>query len=163
LKKLFLLRHAKSSWKERGLRDFDRPLNSRGRKDAPIMGERLNNRGVQLDLIISSPAKRAITTARIIADKINYSSEKIREVQSIYGASVEEMIQLLAKVENKVDCLMLVGHNPTFTMLAEALSKQHFGNIPTCGIVEMTFNYESWDYSSAGLFDLQLFDYPKKA
>jgi phosphohistidine phosphatase len=162
LKTLFLLRHAKSSWKERGLSDFDRPLNSRGERDAPIMGERLKARHVKIDLIMSSPAKRALKTAQIIAGKIAYHIDSIREERMIYGASAKQMMALISTVDDRFDQLLLVGHNPTFTLLAETLCKREFGNLPTCGIVEMSLNYESWAYCSEGLFELKRFDYPKK-
>ena len=162
MKTLFLLRHAKSSWKERGLSDFDRPLNERGKRDAPAMGERLKARNVKIDLIISSPAKRALNTAKIIAGKIDYPLDSIREERTIYRASIKQMMALISGADDKVEHLLVVGHNPTFTLLTETLCKRDFGNLPTCGIVEMSLDYESWAYCSEGLFNLKSFDYPKK-
>lgn len=126
------------------------------------MGERLKARNVKIDLIISSPAKRTLNTAQIIAGKVDYPLSSIREERIIYGASITQMMALISAVDDQLNQVLLVGHNPTFTLLAETLCKRDFGNLPTCGIIEMSFNYESWAYCSEGLFDLKSFDYPKK-
>lgn len=161
MKELFIIRHAKSSWKDSSMRDFDRPLNDRGKKDAPNMGDRLMMKNIKPDLIVSSPANRAKTTANIIAEKVQYGSDKIQYNADIYGASVAEMIKLINRLDDRHQRVFLFGHNPTFTELAEELSNEHFGNLPTCGIVGLQFEFDSWELISSGTGDLLMYDYPK--
>lgn len=161
MKTLFIIRHAKSSWKDTSIRDLDRPLNPRGLRDAPTMGERLFNANHKADLMISSPAKRAIHTAQIIAQKTGYEPAQILKEASIYGANSQQLIELICKTNNEVDTLFIFGHNPSFTYLAEELSNESFGNIPTCGIVALQFPFDQWEYCSRGTADLLFYDYPK--
>lgn len=161
MKELFLIRHAKSSWSDPSLKDFDRPLNKRGKKDAPRMGERLLKKNLKPDLILSSPANRAINTAKEIAQKLEYPLELIQENQIIYGANATEMIQLLCATKPNVKRLFVFGHNPTISSLAEALSNEPLGDIPTCAVVALKFPFESWEYLSMGTADLWFYDYPK--
>lgn len=162
MKRLLICRHAKSSWKEPKLRDFDRPLNKRGKGDAPEMGRRLAAQGVQPDLICSSPAVRAGETARQYAEKIGYPVEQIRFNPRLYEASVALLLALIHKVEPEVETLMVVGHNPESTLLANYLSGLTIGNIPTSGIVALTFAASSWQDIKASGGTLLFFDYPKK-
>ncbi len=162
MKKLYLIRHAKSSWKERGLRDFDRPLNKRGKRDAPFMGNMLRRKGVKPDLIISSPANRAITTAETVALEINYNPEDIVEDKNIYEAGAGEVIDIINKIDDKHETAMIFGHNPGFTMLANYLSGQRIDNIPTCGIAYIEFPFDSWSEVEIDTGKLVEFEYPKK-
>tara|TARA_B100001109_G_C18864333_1_gene476041 strand:+ start:152 stop:643 length:492 start_codon:yes stop_codon:yes gene_type:complete len=161
LKSLFIIRHAKSSWKDTSISDIDRPLNSRGLRDAPTMGERLFNANYKADLMISSPAKRAIHTAQIIAQKTEYQPSKIQTQASIYGSNSHQLIDLICKTNDDVDTLFIFGHNPSFTYLAEDLSNESFGNIPTCGIVALQLPFDQWRYCSRGTANLLFYDYPK--
>ncbi|MEQ8909864.1 MAG: histidine phosphatase family protein [Vicingaceae bacterium] len=161
MKELFIIRHAKSSWSNANLKDFDRPLNERGLRDAPRMGERLQKKNLKPDLIVSSPANRALTTAKTIAEKLSYPSDCIREESLIYGATVNDMIQLLSKTQDKVKRLFVFGHNPTFSSLAEELSNESLGSIPTCAVVALKVPFESWQMLSRGTADLWFYDYPK--
>ncbi len=161
MKKLFIIRHAKSSWGNPQLRDFDRPLNSRGENDAPLMGKVLGNKGYEANLIISSPANRAITTARTIANAIGYPVENIVEEQNIYGAGPQEMLDLINQTNDEVESLFLFGHNPTFTFLAEMLSEANIGNLPTCGVVGIEFEYENWTMVTANSGHCFYYDFPK--
>jgi phosphohistidine phosphatase len=162
MKKLYLIRHAKSSWKERNLRDFDRPLNKRGNRDAPYMGNLLRQKGVSPSLIISSPAKRAITTANKIANEIGYNYESIIKNENIYEASAGEIIDIINSIEDEHETAMLFGHNPGFTMVANYLSNQRIDNIPTCGIAYIEFPFDSWSSVEVGTGKLIEFEYPKK-
>ncbi len=162
MKRLYLVRHAKSSWKEPALADFDRPLNKRGKRDAPFMGKRLKEYQAQPDLIITSPAKRAAKTAKIIAQEIDVSKKRIIYDETIYEAGVSALLHAIQQTDNSADNLMLFGHNPGLTMLAEYLSDATVGNIPTCGIFCMDFDLGSWKNVEKGEGMVIFFDYPKK-
>lgn len=159
---LVLVRHAKSSWEHSGLADYQRPLNLRGERDAPRMGQRLVKRNINLELIISSTAVRALTTAQTIAKKLNYALENIILDESIYGADPRELIDMLRVVDNRYNCIMLVGHNPGITELVYQLSGEDLGNVPTCGIATLSFDIQEWGGVKEGQAQLLDFDYPKK-
>jgi len=161
MKRLTLVRHAKSSWKDESLRDFDRPLNKRGKHDAPMMGARLAQRKLKPDLIVSSPAKRAIRTARVIADAIGYPRKQISEQNSIYEASHDALLEMIQEFDDTFQHMMLFGHNPAFTYLAKSLIHEHIENVPTCGIVCIDFDVGSWSAVDHGKGQLVFFDYPK--
>jgi len=162
MKRLYLVRHAKSSWKYNDLTDFERPLNGRGKRNAPFMGSRLNHYKVRPDLMISSPAARAHTTAKIIANEIDYPIEKIVTEKLLYIAGVSTILSVINSIDNVNNDVMLFGHNPGFTSLAEYLADYQIDNIPTCGIFCIEFEADSWLEISGGLGSLIFFDYPKK-
>ncbi len=158
--KLFIIRHAKSSWDHVGLLDFDRPLNHRGIADAPKMGERLKAKGVKPDMILSSNALRAKKTIKEIAKKVKFKN-KITFKRKIYEANLSTLHKMIKKVDKKNKTLFLCGHNFELNMLAE----KYVGfdeNIPTCGIVEIEFNCNKWKDISKKNARLISFDYPKK-
>ena len=107
MKILTLVRHAKSSWKYPGLDDFERPLNKRGQRNAPLMGRILKKLDLKPELILSSPANRASMTARIISDQINYPLEKIRYEESIYATSENELLHVIAEIDDHINRAML--------------------------------------------------------
>ena len=161
MKTLILVRHAKSSWKHPGLPDRLRPLNKRGQHDAPVMGKRLAKREITPDLIVSSPAARAMATAESIAREIGHPEEEIRADERLYGASAFELLEIIQELDDALEHVMLIGHNPGLTDLANDLGCD-IDNIPTCGIVEMEFDTDSWahvDDVDPACVD---FDYPKK-
>lgn len=160
MKNLYIIRHAKSSWKDASLTDFERPLNKRGDNDAPFMGQVLKNKGILPDLIISSPATRAKSTSSIIAQEIAYSGEILLD-KRIYEASSSELLQLVNGIEDKYSSVFIFGHNPGFTYLAESLSGEYFGNIPTCGVVGISFDFEEWAMISSDTGSVFLYDFPK--
>ena len=121
LKTVYIVRHAKSSQHSTELTDKERPLNGRGERDAPFMGNLLRSMGVNPDLVVTSPAARARTTARLLAEKLAYPREKIRVNAELYAGDEEEILRLVQSTDNAVNQLMLVGHNPTLTILALAL------------------------------------------
>ena len=164
MKRLYLIRHAKSSWNEPDLADIDRPLNKRGKRDAPFMGKRLKEgHRVNPDIIISSPAKRALRTAKIIAKEINYPKEKIEIKDSLYGSGVEAMLNVIQYLDDSLNEVMLFGHNPDLTSLANYLSNHEVDNIPTCGIFCVDFDVKSWRDVEGGKGIFKFFDYPKKS
>ena len=162
MKKLYLVRHAKSSWKQPELSDFERPLNKRGKRDAPFMGNILNEKGIMPDLIISSPAVRAYTTARIIAEEIGYPPEKIETNEDIYEASAGEILDIINGIEDHNNTVMIFGHNPGFTSLSNYLSGKFIDNIPTCGISIIEFDVDKWEDVVLNGGKLISFEFPKK-
>ena len=162
MKHLFLNRHAKSDWAQPGLTDFDRPLNDRGVHDAPMMGKRLASRSENIDLIVSSPANRAITTAMVIAKQIGYPAEKIKQEPRIYEARVNDLLKILNHLDNTYNTVMFFGHNPGFTDFADYLTGAGILNIPTCGICKISFEIEDWAEVSAHLGNMDYFDFPKR-
>ncbi|MCB0803291.1 MAG: histidine phosphatase family protein [Flavobacteriales bacterium] len=162
MKTLYLIRHAKSSWDEIGLSDFERPLNSRGKKDVLVMGQRLKEAGILPQIIISSSANRAFTTAQSLAAQIDFNLDSIEIEPRIYEASAKTLSSIINHIDDSKNIAFLIGHNPGFTYLAEDLTGEHFGNIPTCGIVGIEFPIESWQYVSNNSGTCISYDYPKK-
>ena len=158
---LFLVRHAKSSWDDVALTDKERPLADRGKRDAPMMGKRLAKRQVRPDLILSSPARRALSTAEIIAKELNYRAEDIVVDDRLYATEAETLLGVIGDLSDKLKCVMLFGHNPEFTDLAHRLSNEP-ALMPTCAVAQFTF--ESTSRSSIGSTKPAevLLDYPKK-
>jgi len=159
---LFLLRHAKSDWSTQGQKDFDRELAPRGNLDAPRMGRKLYELGVSPDLIIASTAIRAKYTAQYIAEQLKFDTEKIEFNEEIYEASLRTLLHVINNLPEETKKVMLVGHNPGLTYLAEFLTKKEIGTIPTCGVVSLEFNVDSWAEISGGLADMKWFIFPKQ-
>jgi phosphohistidine phosphatase len=162
MKTLYIARHAKSSWKDPELSDFDRPLNKRGKRDAPFMGKLLKDSGVKPDLIISSPAKRAIVTAKEFAGKLDYPGKKIKQDDRIYYNTVNDLMAVISGIDNEVDHLMLFGHNPSFTELANELCNHPVDNIPTAAVYAIDFEVDNWKQIGTKTGSLRFFEYPKK-
>ncbi len=160
MKKVYLIRHAKSSWKDSLQSDFERPLSKRGKADAPLMGAKLKGKKIVPDIIYSSPAVRAKTTAEIIAKKVGFEKEIVFK-KDIYEASVSTLHKILTKIADKKSVAFLFGHNPSLNELAEKYLNFN-ENIPTCGVVEIEFDCDSWADIGAESARLVLFDYPKK-
>ncbi|MFA6196344.1 MAG: histidine phosphatase family protein [Sulfurimonas sp.] len=159
MKKVYLIRHAKSSWKDSSQDDFERPLNKRGKSDAPLMGSKLKDRKIVPDIIYSSPALRAKTTAEIIARKIGFEKEIVFK-KDIYEASASTLHKILTKIDDNNSVVFLFGHNPSLNELVEKYINFN-ENIPTCGVVEIEFDCDSWEDISVENARLVLFDYPK--
>ena len=160
MKALYLARHAKSSWKNPELSDIDRPLNKRGKKDAPFMGEALNEKGVKLDLMVTSPANRARLTAESIAKAIGYKKKNIVVDEDLYEFSSSGFIEIINQFDDEFDSVMMFGHNPGFTTLNNNLTDQYIDNIPTCGIVCIQFDLQ-WNEIESNSGKNQYFIYPK--
>jgi phosphohistidine phosphatase len=161
MKTLTILRHAKSSWDEKGLPDFERPLNRRGEQNAPMMAGRLTEAGIRPSLILSSPAVRAWTTARLVAREISYPLEFLQRESSLYLAGVDRVLELLAAQDAGFNSVVIVGHNPGLTEFANYLLPGVTSNIPTCGIVALSIDTEDWDLRNRKNAELLLYDYPK--
>ncbi|MFH1196257.1 MAG: histidine phosphatase family protein [bacterium] len=161
MKKLFLVRHAKSSWDEPGLSDLERPLNKRGKKDAPFMADLVKNSGQHFDQIISSPALRAITTAMIFAEALGFNKKDIIKKESLYEADFEDILNNIRELDNSAESAILFGHNPGLTIFNNYMTDKQIENLPTCGILEIEFDLESWRDIEEYSGKLISFDYPK--
>jgi phosphohistidine phosphatase len=162
MKFLTLLRHAKSSWKDPKMDDFDRPLNGRGKRDAPLMGNRLVSYGDIPEMIISSPAERARKTAELVAAALQYHPSAIRFEPCIYEADAETLIELVSQLDDNWKNVMLVGHNPGLTELANLLAPCNLDNIVTCGVARFAFETSRWRDIRVHSGQFLFYDYPKK-
>lgn len=160
--KLILLRHGKSSWDDARLDDFDRPLSPRGLRNVPEMGRRLARRGPAPDLIVSSTAVRALTTARGVAREIGYREDRIREAPELYLASPDEILRVIRAAPAGVATLMVVGHNPGMTELANRLDDIRLDHMPTAAMLCVEFAAGNWSDIRPDEAGLCWFDYPKK-
>jgi len=162
MKTLFLVRHAKSSRDDPNMPDKDRPLNDRGKRDAPKMGERLAKRDVKPNLILSSPARRALNTAEIIAKKLGYKLKDIVVDDRLYAVEADDLLRVIHRLGDKLERVMLFGHNPELTELAHRLSSK-ITHMPTCAVAEFTFDAKSWSYIGKGKPTRVTVDYPKQS
>lgn len=161
MKHLYLVRHAKSSWDDHTLSDLERPLNKRGKRDAPFMGKLLKKLKVNPDLILSSPAKRALTTAKIFAGELDFPEKNIVVDDDIYESSPGEIINVISEVGEENKSIMVFGHNPSFSSLAYLLTNSHV-DMPTCSIAAIEFTFNSWSEIEPNTGKLIFFEYPKK-
>lgn len=161
MKILYIIRHAKSSWDDPSLDDFDRPLNNRGLRDAPVMGSRLAKDNNLPDLLLSSSANRAVSTCRIVADQIGYPLTSIKTDPKLYHAEPRQLLSVIQSLDNRILCAATFGHNPGLTDAVNKLLNTNISNIPTCGIVKCRFDVTSWQQVHWGSGTLVFFDYPK--
>lgn len=162
MKSLTIVRHAKSSWKHRELSDRERPLNKRGKRDAPAMAQRVADAGIRPSQIISSPAVRAWTTARIFANELGYPAEFLQREDGLYLASLDNLLDVVATQDAGFNHLMLFGHNPGLTDFANYLVPGLTSNLPTCGVVSVSLECDDWMLYDRPVTELVLHDYPKK-
>jgi phosphohistidine phosphatase len=159
MKKLYIIRHAKSSWKE-GLDDYDRGLKKRGKLNSPFMAEKLTSRGVKIDYIVSSSAKRTKKTTTLMNEVLGLDPTQIEFKKELYLASPKTIITEIQKTDDSVNELMVVAHNPGVTQVVNFLAKEHFENIPTASIACILFGIDSWsEIKNNG--KLGFFIYPK--
>ncbi|OFE13703.1 hypothetical protein PHACT_11635 [Pseudohongiella acticola] len=163
MKTLILVRHAKSSWNDQAQRDIDRPLNERGRHDAPLMADNLDKRGTHPQRILCSPALRTASTAEIFANHLSIPKELIHLERQIYLAGSAHLLQLIRNQDDKLDSVMLVGHNPALTDLFNDLcGEATLDNMPTCCVAELSLPITQWSDLLIGQAELKYIDYPKK-
>ena len=143
MRTLILLRHAKSSWNEPGLSDRDRPLDARGERDAPRMGKRLAELGLDPDFVLSSPAVRALATAMSVARKLDCGRAQVRVDERLYAADEDDLLEVIREQGDKAKCVMLVGHNPGMTDLAHRFANA-IAHLPTCAAAVFEFDAKSW-------------------
>ena len=161
MKTLILVRHAKSSWDEAGLSDSERPLNDRGKKDAPEMAKRLRKRGLSIDALVSSPAERAFRTARFFAKEFDFKKDDIVVEKALYGALSAHFEQVIEGLKEQVNTVAIFSHNPGITDYANTLTNVHTDNIPTCGVFAVQANVESWKAFAKAEKSFLFYDYPK--
>lgn len=161
MKLLTLVRHAKSSWDTAGMDDFDRPLNERGKKDAPEMAKRLKEKGIKIDTFLSSPAKRAFKTAKCFAEEYNYEKKNIVLIDALYHASVTAFLEIVQKIEDQHNSVIIFSHNPGITEFVNTLSSVRLDNMPTCGIFAVQCNVDKWSEFLKNEKQFLFFDYPK--
>jgi phosphohistidine phosphatase len=159
---LHIVRHGKSSWDYENLSDIDRPLSQRGIDNAYFMAKKLADRKVVPDRLITSPANRALYTAVIFARVMKIPYDRIRISDTIYTGYTDDLIDLIRNLENSLNQVLIFGHNPAFTSLANQLTNNYIDNIPTAGIVSLTYNLESWDQIEKTAPSKDFFDYPKR-
>lgn len=158
-----MVRHAKSSWADPGQKDYDRPLNDRGERDAPAMGERLKKLGIKPDIVISSTAKRAAQTAKKIAKGIGYDKDAIKWYEKLYHCTPDIYEEVIYEIEDDINTVFIISHNPGTTQFVNELSGEFFvDNVPTCGVVGAEFEADSWTDFSTVNKKIILFEYPKK-
>ncbi len=163
MKSLTLIRHAKSSWSDMALSDHDRPLNGRGKRDAPMMGDVLEARGFEPDLMVTSTAVRARTTCEVIASAIGFPADKIIDESQIYHAGVSALMLVISQLDETVGSAVLFGHNPGFHDLVNTLVAGHpIDHYPTCAVAMMDLAIEHWAEVAEGCASLREYLIPKQ-
>ena len=163
MKRLYLVRHAKSSWTDSNLSDHDRPLNKRGLRDAPTMAKRLLARGAPLDLIVTSSALRAVTTARAFAESFELDETLIHIEPRLYQAEPDEILEILHQLDDVWTAIMCVGHHPGMPELADLCCDNKIGHMPTCAIVTLEIDSDRWQDLRLAPKRLLDFNFPKKS
>ena len=162
MKSLSIIRHAKSSWSSQVATDLERPLNKRGRRDGPIMAKRFAARHESLDLLVSSPAARAFSTALYFADALGLGDDEVLVEEGLYHAGTRDVLRFIGMLDDSINRAALVAHNPTLTDLVNTLSDLQLTNLPTCGVVDLIFESESWREAASSMARDAFFDYPKR-
>ncbi|PWT95907.1 MAG: phosphohistidine phosphatase [Bacteroidetes bacterium] len=161
---ILLIRHAKSSWDDSSISDFDRPLNDRGKKDAPEMANRLEERKFSIDRLVSSPAKRARRTAEIFLKELGKNEDELVLKSELYHASPEIFYEVLEQLDDHWHNVALFAHNPGITEFANQLTDAiRVDNIPTCGIFAFRADLNKWKDFRKAKKEFWFFDYPKNS
>lgn len=156
MKKLILVRHAKSSW-EYDLTDINRPLKKRGITDTHLVSEKFLEYGIKIDLLCSSDAVRALTTAEIFAEKLQLLKENINIKHDLYDFSGDRLIDVIKNCSNSVNVLMIFGHNFALTNFVNVYGDQYIENVPTCGLTIIDFKIKAWENINKGITSLTIF------
>lgn len=162
MKTIYLVRHAKSDWNSAHTSDFERTLNERGMKAAPFMATRLRGKKVRPEVVLSSPAKRALTTAEIFCDILGYPKEHIQKRSEIYEGGAGRLLTIIQQIPDDCTTAMIFGHNPTMTAFSNLLSGNSIDSLVTCGVVRIDMDIESWMEANADSGKLVWYDFPKK-
>ena len=161
MKTLFLIRHAKSSWDNIALPDIDRPLNERGKYDAPLMAKKIKDKKIEIDAFVSSPAKRAKKTAEIFMDVLGAKEKKLILVRSLYEATSENYFDIIENLKDKYDTVALFAHNPGITDFINSLECSPVHDMPTCGVYAFKIKTKNWKGFRSASKEFLFFDYPK--
>jgi phosphohistidine phosphatase len=162
VKEVCFVRHAKSNWDHPGLKDYDRPLDARGLRDAPFMAARMKDLDLIPDLIITSGAKRARSTAEFFNKEFGLPSDRFIIEDKLYEASSEDVYEVLQEIPDTARFVYVFGHNPTFTWVANSLSGVHIDNVPTCGIIHAQTIITTWKKFNPDHTAFIGFHYPKQ-
>jgi phosphohistidine phosphatase len=163
MKTVIVVRHAKSSWDDPELSDFNRPLNERGERDAPRMARRLKEKDLSIDVVMYSPALRALTTCNVFMDMLGISNDKVVLVKELYHAGDETILNVIRGLNDNFRVAMLFGHNPGLTGFVNNLCEEEIDNVPTTGVVCCDLRIDSWRNIKWGSGEIEFFDYPKKS
>lgn len=162
MKTLLLVRHAKSSWDLATLNDFDRSLNERGKKDAPVMAQRLLDRKIDINTFVSSPAKRAKKTAELFCSIYKKDKEQIVFIPALYHASLNTFFEVITQLNDDYNCVAIFSHNPVITEFVNQLVENvTIENMPTCGVFAVKTSITKWKEFSTSKKEFLFFDYPK--
>ena len=156
MKSIILIRHAQSTSSFPGEIDFDRPLSNQGLKEAELMGDVLVKKNLKLDMIIASSANRALSTAKIISNKIGFH-KKIITIKKLYGASPNEILNIVSQLNNNINSIAIFGHNPTLHILSKQLSNEIIPKFPPCSIIKIYYNVNDWEDISSGHLEYYLY------
>jgi len=156
-----MVRHAKSSWAIAGQADFDRPLNDRGHRDAPVMAERLLDANIKIDAFISSPANRALTTASYFAKAYGLHKKDIHQHKELYHAMPPTFMEMACTIDDEVKTAAMFSHNPGITAFVNLLTATHIDNMPTCGIFAVKADIKHWKEFRSAKKEFWFFDCPK--
>lgn len=161
MKSLILVRHAKSSWELTSVDDFERPLNDRGKHDAPEMAKRLIKKGISIDAFISSPAKRAKKTAQLFSNEFQHDREEIIYLPELYAAHSDVFRRVIKSINDSYNTIALFSHNPGITDFVNTLTEIRVDNVPTCGVFGVMINVDTWSDFEEAKKEYWFFDYPK--
>jgi phosphohistidine phosphatase len=161
MKTLLIVRHAKSSWERFDQPDLERPLNDRGKKDAPDMAQRLKEKEIRVDLFVSSHAKRARKTAKLFAEEYKVDKNDILIREELYEASLETFYKVVASLPDKENVVALFSHNPGITEFVNSLTNVRIDDMPTCGVFAVSADINSWSEFREATRQFLFFDYPK--
>lgn len=161
MKTLILVRHAKSDWGDPGLDDIDRPLNERGKRDAPAMARRLLDRKIKIDLYISSPAKRAARTAKAFLEEFDAKKKKLIYREDLYLAPPSVFYEAISETDDDADTIAVFSHNEGITEFANQLTSTRVDNIPTCGVFAVKIDTNTWKGFRDAPKEFWFFDYPR--
>jgi len=161
MKTLLLIRHAKSSWDDLLLHDFDRPLNARGLKDAPIMAQRLKAKKIKIDAFVSSPAIRAKSTCELFMKEFAVNKKEMILQTQIYLASPEVLLETVKQINNQFETAAVFAHNSGITDFANSLTSLKVDNMPTCSVFAVKVYTENWSEFKTAKKEFLFFDYPK--
>jgi len=162
MKRLYLIRHAKSSRDIPGIKDRERPLNKRGKREVRSIGRLLRKYGVVAQALYSSPAKRAFDTASVIARNIGFPRKRIQVVNSLYGSNIPKLMKIVRKIDDAAESAIIFGHNPELFNLVNYLTLRPIKEFPACGVFGIDFNIDSWRMAAGKKGKLVFCEFPKK-
>ena len=161
MKTIYLIRHAKSSWKEPNQLDHERPLNKRGKRDFPLIAKQLNKINITPELIVCSNSQRTKDTVKLLCKEINYPIKDVKYDSTIYEASLVSLIEVVNTLPRNYNEIVIIGHNPSITLLSNYLTNDNIDHMPTSGVVKIDLEVEDWNEVIQGIGLKKFFIYPK--